>query len=141
MAPQPPSHAVRSVAAALAALALAGCGGISSDRDEARSAVQRFNAALAHDDGARACGQLSSDLVEQLEQDEQQRCPDAVTGLGLQPARVIRVEVFVTNAKVDLQGGQSAFLDREPGGWQLSAIGCKPHGKPADQPLHCEAQT
>jgi len=51
------------------------------------------------------------------------------------------VEVFATNAKVDLSSGESAYLSPEPAGWKLSAIGCKPEeGKPRDRPLDCEVE-
>ncbi len=51
-------------------------------------------------------------------------------------------EVFITNAKVDLSGGESAFLSREDDGWKLSAIACKPEkGKPADRPFECEVES
>ena len=50
-------------------------------------------------------------------------------------------EVFITNARVDVSSGESAYLGREPAGWKLSAIGCKPEqGKPRDRPLDCAVQ-
>jgi hypothetical protein len=49
--------------------------------------------------------------------------------------------VFVTNAKVELTGGDSAFLNREPAGWRLTAVGCKAEqGDPKDTPLDCEVE-
>ena len=53
-----------------------------------------------------------------------------------------RAEVFVTNARVEVAGGESAYLGREPTGWKLTAVGCKPaDGKPAARPLECEVES
>jgi hypothetical protein len=125
---------------ALAApLALGACG-TGSDRAQARAAVMRFYADVGRHDGGGACGELSRDAIKQLIEQEQASCSKAVTTLQFQPGRITGVEVFVTNAKVDLSSGETAFLDRAPGGWKLSAVGCKPDDKPADHPYDCEVQ-
>jgi hypothetical protein len=51
------------------------------------------------------------------------------------------VEVYVTNAKADLESGESAYLLQTQDGWRISAVGCTPEGgKPADRPYDCELQ-
>ena len=130
-----------SMVPAVAALALAGCGQ-SANRGDVRTVTDRFYAAVAQGDGALACAQLSAPTVKQLEQDEQARCAKAVGELGLSPARIARVEVFVTNAKVDLSNGASAFLEQTAHGWRLEALGCRPSGgDPEEQPLGCTVES
>jgi len=128
--------AVTVVAAAL----LASCG-TADDRAASRAVVERFGAALQRGDGAAACALLSQDAIKALEQQEGKPCPDAVTSLKLGGRTVTRVQVYVTNAKVDLAGGASAFLGRATDGWRLSDVGCRPsEGKPADRPLDCDLE-
>jgi hypothetical protein len=122
------------------ALALAACGQ-SGDRAAARSVTEAFLAAYEAGDGADACAQLSSDTRTAVESQEQAACARAVTALDLDGGAVARVEVYVTNAKVDLTTGESAFLSEESDGWRLSALGCRPNdGKPADRPFECELE-
>jgi hypothetical protein len=121
-------------------IATAGCG-VGDDRDAARAVTERFYAAISADDGAGACMELGENTVKQLESQSGQACAAAVTGLQLSPGAITSVVVYATNAKVDLDSGESAFLSPEPGGWRLSAIGCKPEeGKPRDRPLDCEVE-
>ena len=125
---------------ALALLALTGCG-TSDDRAQATATAQRFYTALARHDGAGACAQLSDATIKSLEQQESKPCASAVRALGLQPARVTRTRVYITNAIVNLTGDEVAFLGREPTGWKLSAVGCRfDQGKPRDRPADCEAE-
>lgn len=118
---------------------LTGCG-TGGDRAAARGAVERFVTALAAGDGARACAELGAETVAQLVERERAPCRRAVGELGLGPAAITRVQVYVTSAKVDLGDGESAFLDRAPGGWKIAAAGCRPQGKPADRPFDCELE-
>jgi hypothetical protein len=123
-----------------AALPLAGCG-TADDRGQARAAAQRFFADLQRGDGAAACRELGEETIKQLIQEEQAPCAQAITRLNVAPAAVARVEVFVTSGKVDLANGSSAYLNRSPDGWKLSAVGCRPQGgKPADRPYDCELE-
>ena len=122
------------------AVATAGCG-VGDDRDAARAVTERFYAAVRADDGAGACQELGEDTVKQLESQSGQDCAAAVTQLQLSPGAITSVAVYATNAKVDLDSGESAFLSPEPGGWRVSAIGCRPEeGKPRDRPLDCEVE-
>jgi hypothetical protein len=136
-----PLLACSATLAAALAVAFAGCG-TGDDQDQARATVQQFAAALARGDGGAACSLLSEDLAQEIEQQEGKPCADAIGSLQVQPGAVDRVQVFITNAKADLAGGRSAFLDRAADGWRLSALACEPQGgKPADQPFDCEVQT
>ncbi|HEX2087375.1 MAG TPA: hypothetical protein VHF89_16955 [Solirubrobacteraceae bacterium] len=126
---------------ALAAPLAAGCG-TSDDRDEARAAVERFYAAVRDDDAEAACEQLGDPTLAQLESQSGRPCESVITRLEYDGGAVARTQVFITNAKVDLRSGESAFLSREDDGWKLSAIGCRAEkGKPADRPFECEVES
>jgi hypothetical protein len=121
-------------------LAAAGCG-TSDDREQARGVVQRFYHALEEGRGRDACTDLSAATVSQLESQSGQRCARVITRLELEGGDVAGTEVFITSARVEVSSGDSAFLDREPTGWKLTAIGCKAEqGKPRDRPLECEVE-
>jgi N-methylhydantoinase A/oxoprolinase/acetone carboxylase beta subunit len=135
---------VRLAPVVLSAVALslswAGCG-TAADRADARTVTERFYGAIRADDGAAACEQLSEAAVKQLESQSGQDCADVVTRLEYEGGEIAAVEVFATNAKVDLTSAESGFLSLEPDGWRLTAIGCKPEeGKPRDRPLDCEVE-
>lgn len=128
------------VTAALASVLLTGCG-TADDRDQARDVVTRFYAALNADRAQVACAQLSDAARTALEDQEGRPCARAIGDLGLQGSTVVATKVYITNAKVDLADGDSAFLGREHAGWRLSAVGCKAeNGKPRDRPLNCELE-
>jgi len=117
---------------------LGGCGA-GDDRSAARTVTERFYAAVRAQDGAGACALLSKSALEELETQSGQSCEDVITRLRYEGGAIAAVGVFAVNAKVDLVSGESAFLSREPDGWRLSAVGCKPEeGKPADRPFECE---
>ena len=120
--------------------ALSGCG-TSDDRDQARGVVERFYDAIRHDRAEEACDQLSATAVKQLESQTEQSCRGVITRLEFEGGAIVDVHVFITNAKVDLRNGESAFLNREPTGWKVTAFGCKPEeGKPRDRPFECELE-
>jgi hypothetical protein len=127
--------------ALLVAVLLSGCGQ-NANRSDVRAVTERFYAAVAHDDGATACRELDEATVKQLEQDEKATCSQAVGDLGLAPARIARVEVYVANAKVDLSNGASAYLEETPSGWRISALGCRStQGNPEEQPQSCAVES
>jgi hypothetical protein len=129
-----------ALVAAICAASLSGCG-TADDRAQARSTVERFYAAVHAQDGATACAQLSEDAAKQVEQQAGKPCPKAIAGVAGKGGRVAGVQVFVTNAKVDLDR-ESEFLGREPSGWKISALGCRAtKGPPTDQPMDCEVQS
>jgi hypothetical protein len=125
---------------ALLAILAAGCGA-GDQRAHVRIVTERFLAAVAGGDGRAACAELSPDARSELESQEQQACAGAVGGLDLHSSTIERVQVYVTNAKVDLRNGDTLFLDEGAEGWRLSAIGCQVvGGKPADRPYDCELE-
>ena len=123
-------HAVIPV---LIALPLAGCG-TSDDERQARDAAVRFYRAVAAHDGTAACAELSQSAARTIAP-----CARAVTGLDLHGGRVTRTRVYITNAMVELAGGDVVFLGREPTGWKVSAAGCRfVGGKPRDRHADCQ---
>jgi hypothetical protein len=132
----------RSLLVCVLALALAVAGCVrSADRTQAREVAERFFAALESGDGAEACAQLGEATRNALEADEQKPCREAIGSLAIEPGPLAGVAVYLTNAKADLAGGESAFLSETAEGWRVSAAGCKPEeGDPADVPLDCELE-
>ena len=128
------------VALGLAAL-LGGCG-TQDDRNQARQVVERFYDAVRHDRGGEACDLVTPGLADAIESQTEQSCEGVITRFDYEGGAVENVQVFITNAKVDLNGGESAFLDRGVAGWRLTAIGCIPEGdEPLDKPMDCQADS
>ena len=126
--------------ATLCALAATGCG-VSDDEAEVREVAERFYQAVRADDGAAACEQLSTATVEALEGQSGKSCAEAVTRLRYDGGRVEAAVVYVTNAKVDLTSGESAFLAEEAGAWRLVAVACRPETyNPRERPFECEVE-
>ncbi len=131
---------MRHLAALLLALLLAGCG-VSDDEAEVRDVTERFYTAIREDDGDTACELLSAETAKALEGQSGQKCGAVITRLQFEGGRVEAAVVYVTNAKVDLSGGESAFLADEPDGWRLTGVACRPEtGKPRDRPFECEVE-
>jgi hypothetical protein len=121
-------------------LGAGGCGQ-AGERAEATAVTERLFAAVEAGDGAAACDQLGDDTRKTLEQDEQKPCREAIGELRIEPGGLASIEVFVTNAKADLDNGDSAFLSLTTDGWRLSAVGCKPgDGPPSEVPMDCELE-
>ena len=132
---------MRAFLVALVLAVLAGGCARGDDRDAVEAVTDRFYAALNAGDGETACAQLGSDTRTELESQVRQACAEAVGSLQLEGGAVTRVQVYVTNAKADLDSGETAFLSLTRDGWQLSAVGCTPVGaKPADRPYDCELE-
>jgi hypothetical protein len=61
--------------------------------------------------------------------------------LDLGGGTIAGMQVSITGARVELRGGVSAFLDRGPDGWRISAVGCRAQdGPPTERPMDCEAE-
>ena len=119
--------------------ALGGCGAGGAD-ETAGAVAEDFYAAAAAKDGRRACAVLSESTLAELEKEEMKPCREAVTGLQLSGSTVAGSTVYVTSARVELRGGDHVFLDRTPGGWRVSAAGCK--SEPGEeQPDDCEVES
>jgi hypothetical protein len=132
MRPALPALALLAVAAATA-----GCGQ-SAARDTVRATTTRFLAAYSAHQGEQACAALSEETRKELESQEKKPCPDAIGQVQLKPGAVKHVDVELTNAKVDLTGGESLFLSEEAAGWKITAVGCKAQGDPTNTPMDCE---
>jgi hypothetical protein len=133
---------VRLRAAALATLlatGVAACG--STDRaDDAAAVAERFQAALTARDGEAACAELSEETASRLESSEDEPCAEAILALeipatGAAPAHT---QVYVTSATVELDQGDTIFLDEGSDGWRISAAGCRPTAP--DLPYDCELE-
>jgi hypothetical protein len=129
-----------TVVIALLALLLAGCG-TADDATQARAVVERFYDAVRQDDGTTACAQLSTAAAGAVASQSGQPCAGAITALQYEGGAVRRTEVYLTSARVQLRSGESAFLDRGPEGWRISAVACRPlQGSPGKEPMECEAE-
>jgi hypothetical protein len=125
--------------ALLLVLALAGCGQ-SDDRAAVRAVTERFYNAYDAKQGAVACSTIASETRKQLESEESEPCPDAVGSLEVSGGPILKVAVVMTNAKVDLAGGESVFLSEEQPGWRITALGCRPTKTRTDTPFDCELE-
>jgi hypothetical protein len=124
----------------LIALAATGCG-TGQDRTEVRGVTTAFYDALRSHDAETACAQLSPDTLTALESQTSQSCRGVITRLDYAGGAISGVGVYLTNAKVDLSGGESVFLSKEDGDWKLSALACKAQdGDPRERPMDCEVQ-
>jgi hypothetical protein len=122
------------------ALAAAGCG-VGQDRAEVRAVTAAFYDAVRSDDAEAACAQLSPDTLTALESQTSQSCAGVITRLDYAGGDISGVGVYLTNAKVDLSGGESVFLSKDDGQWLLSALACKAEaGPPREQPMDCEVE-
>jgi len=119
-------------------LALCGCG--ANDTNGAIEAAERLYSAFAAKDGAAACEQLSDATREQLVKDEGKPCEQAVLELKLSGKRAIGEQSYLSDAKVDLDGGDSVFVEETPDGWRVDAAGCKPVDE-QEAPYDCEVES
>ena len=120
---------------------MVGCGR-DDDRARVEAATEHFFGALASDDGAQACAQLTDSTVQALEQEEQSDCSDAVGRLQLSEGAPRSVEVFAFNAAVRLDNGATVFAERTNDGWRIEAAGCRDAGGPPTEiPMDCELES
>ena len=88
-----------------------------------------------------ACGLLAADTRKALEDEEQKPCREAIGGVEIEAGSPTGLELYLTNAKADLDNGESAFLSLTAEGWRVTAAGCKRgDGPPADVPMDCELE-
>ena len=119
----------------LLAVLLAGCGTGERETDVA-AVAERFHAALAAEDGQRACDELSEETASKLEQQEDAPCEEAILEIELPTGGTVAdTRVEMTSALARLAEGGSDFLDEGPDGWKVSAAGCDP--TVPDQPYQC----
>jgi hypothetical protein len=124
----------------LLCLTATGCGR-GEDRDRATEVATKFLQAVGAGDAAVACGLLADDTRKALEDEELKSCGQAIGSVQIEPGAPTAVELYLTNAKADLDNGDSAFLSLTADGWRISAAGCKTgDGPPADAPMDCELE-
>lgn len=134
--PMYPARVVRStVLAAVAVVALAGCGQLSGREDAAAASALRFEERLAASDSPGLCAALAPATREELEESAEQDCVAAVTEADLpEGGPVRRVDVYGQQARVVLDT-DTLFLAAFADGWRVTAAGCEPRPR---QPYSCE---
>src|SRR3712207_2897492 len=122
--------------AAAAALALAGCGGgdSSSEKAEIERVVNDYFTAFATGDGAKACGQLTTDAqVELVEATRANDCPEALEVAAKQPdverfredladAEVVEVDITGPKATATVRAlgvEEKVPLAKQDGAWKI----------------------
>ncbi|MCK9795691.1 hypothetical protein M1843_18240 [Isoptericola sp. 4D.3] len=130
--------------AALVAAAAVGCSGPGDD--DARDVVSRFYAAVADGDGAAACALLLPGAADDLAEEEQAPCPEAlldpagpggVLGPRAADAAVEAVHRAGSQAQV-VTASDTVFLARSGDTWVVTAVGCDPRG---ERPYDCEVES
>ncbi|MEH1058512.1 hypothetical protein V6U89_25295 [Micromonospora sp. CPCC 206171] len=126
-----------AVGAALAVLALAGCGSVTDRGDAAAAVTVRMVDAVTAKDGAAACALLAPDTAAELEQSAGRPCAEAILEADLPgPGSVSHSKVYGQWAQVRLNG-DTVFLAVCPGGWRVVAAGCTARG---EEPYDCVLQ-
>ena len=96
-----------------------------------------FHQALDSGDGHAACDLLAPKTVEQLEEQADAACPDALAALPLATGGdPVQATAYGLAAEVVLVG-DTVFLTHAPGGWLVTAAGCSPV---PDQPYDCQVK-
>lgn len=114
----------------------AGCSSLQPDAAEATQVVQQFGTALRDGDGEEICELLAPETVEEVEQETQSDCADAITEQGLphlDPETVSEVRAYgrAAQARMDID---TIFLTRSGSSWKITAAGCAPR---SDAPYDC----
>ena len=117
------------------ALALLATGCASADQPEVKRVASVFEDPSA--DASARCDLLLPTAREQLEQDAQSSCADAITDLPLDGGDVAGVEVRGGDAQVRV-GRDTVFLSKTPGGWRIAAAACTPR---TERPYDCEVSS
>jgi hypothetical protein len=128
---------MRRIGLALAcALVLSACGGEDSpgDREQIETVIETYFTAFSAGDGAKACGQLSTDAqVKLVEATRASNCPDAMDAAAKQPGIEPYVEQLgeVEVLEVDVSGAEASAkvraidqettipLAKEDGEWKI----------------------
>ncbi len=120
------------LAAGALGLLVGGCS--SSERPEVERVATQFEDSSG--DAAERCGLLMPKALEQLEEQQQAPCEEAIGNIPLEGGDVERVEVWGGDAQVRLSG-DTLFLSRTTSGWRVAAAVCtsQPEG-----PYACEVE-
>jgi hypothetical protein len=119
-----------SVAAAVGALLLGGCGSVHEDEIDA---VVRAFTDPAGDLGTR-CDLLAPSTLTAATDEGSGSCPDAMAEVPTGTGELTAVEVWGEEAQARLTD-DTLFLTRTPDGWRITAAACRPQG--ADVPYEC----
>jgi hypothetical protein len=112
------------------ALVLLAAGCASAEQPQVERVATVFEDPSA--DASARCDLLLPTAREQLEQDEQSSCVDAINSLPLDGGEVTGVEVWGGDAQVRL-GRDTVFLSKTSSGWRVAAAACTPrHERPYD---------
>lgn len=113
----------RAAVVLVAVVALSACAPLE-DGPSARAA--HFYAAIAAEDGARACADLAPEARKSLELQEGSPCAEAILKQELPSVEGRgQARVYGSAAQV-VHPGETAFLSRFAGGWRVTAAGCPP---------------
>jgi hypothetical protein len=119
---------------AAGALAVLTSGCSSAERPEVERVATRFEDSSG--DPQARCDLLTSQALEQLEQQLRSSCAEGIADLPLEGGEVESVEVWGGDAQVRLSG-DTLFLTRTATGWRIAAAACTPQ---PEGPYDCEVE-
>lgn len=100
----------------------------NADNGEPAAAVRAFAAALEQENGAAACGLLSTDAQTSIETARKKPCDQGVVEVkdDVKPGGAPSdTDIAERSAIVKTSPDHAAFLDKTAAGWKVSASGCK----------------
>ena len=119
---------------AVGALGLLVSGCSSAEQPQVERVATQFQD-TSRDAQAR-CGLLMPKTLEQLEEESEAACAEAIQDLPLEGGQVSRVEVWGGDALVEV-GGDTLFLTKASAGWRVAAAVCSPQ---PEGPYDCEVE-
>jgi hypothetical protein len=119
---------------ATGAIVLLGSGCSSAERPEVERVAVQFEDSSG--DAQARCGLLMPRTLEQMEEESEAPCVEAIQDLPLQGGEVSRVEVWGGEALVEV-GGDTLFLTKAADGWRVAAAVCSPQ---PEGPYDCEVE-
>ena len=119
---------------ATGAVVLLGSGCSSAERPEVERVAGQFLEASGNPEAR--CELLMPRTLQQLEQEAEAPCADAIGGLPLQGGEVTDVEVWGGEAQVRMSG-DTVFLTQSSSGWRIAAALCRPQ---PEGPYDCQVE-
>lgn len=113
----------------------------NADNGEPAAAARAFTSALERDDGAAACGLLSTGAVKTVEAERKKPCDQGIVEIkdDVAPAgEPSDTDIAERSAFVKTGTDDAVFLDKTDAGWKISASGCKRQA--GDAPYDCELE-
>jgi hypothetical protein len=120
------------LAAGALVLLVSGCS--SAERPEVERVATQFEDSSG--DAAARCGLLMPKTLEEIEEQAQSACAEAISDLPLEGGEVERVEVWGGDALVQLSG-DTLFLSDTADGWRVAAAVCSPQ---PEGPYDCDVE-